>query len=219
MVNVYESDAEQIEQLKRIWREYGIAIVIGIVLAVIVGATWRIYIHHRERTLAHASMRYEQLLTNVVNGNTSDVALEANRLMNRYPNTPYASLAALQLARQDIYIANLPDAEDKLRWVFKSGSSPALREIARIRLARVLLAENHPQQALDLLSGGRDSSFAAAAWEIKGDALLALGKPADAKIAYKNALSTFPGIEVIRPLLQMKLDNLASATDVAGNQS
>lgn len=210
MVEIYESDAEQIEQLKRIWREYGIAIVAGIFLAVIVGLIWRVYQHRYEHMLEHASMRYEQLLTNVVNGNTAAVAEEANRLITRYPKTPYAALAALQLARQDVYIANLQDAEAKLRWVIKSGNTPALREIARIRLARVLVEEKQPDQALSLLNTNPDAPFAAATWEVKGDALLTLGKTADAKIAYNNALKAFPGVEVIRPLLQMKVDDLAS---------
>lgn len=209
MVDVYASEAEQVEQLKRIWKDYGIAIVVGVALALLIGFGWRYYQYRHERTLEHASMRYEQLITNVVNNNTAAVENQANRLMNRYPHTPYASFAALLLARQDVYLANLSDAEDKLRWVMKHGTSLALRDMSKVRLARVLIAENKPQNALDLLNGKISTAYVAAAWEVQGDALLALEKPAEAKAAYKNALANFPGYDVIRPVLQMKIDELA----------
>jgi len=218
MVDIYASEAEQIESLKKIWREYGVAIVVGVLLALLVSFGWRYYQHRREHNLEHASMRYEQLLTNVVNGNTQAVEIQANRLITRYPHTPYAEFAALQLARQDVYVWNLADAENKLRWVIKHGDNVALREIARIRLARVLLAENQPQQALDLLKQTDDTAYAAAAREVEGDALLALGKPDEARTAYQNALKAFPGFEVIRPLLQMKLDDLAGPAQTGASK-
>lgn len=219
MVDVYANDAEQVEQLKKIWREYGVAVIVGVLIAIIIGFGWRYYQHRHEHTLEHASMRYEQLLTNVVNGNIQAVDTQANRLMNRYPHTPYAQLAALQLARQDVYIGNLAAADDRLHWLLKHGDNIALREIARVRLARVLIAEKKPQDALDILKDADNSAYAAAAQEAKGDALLALGKPAQARAAYQTALKTFPGFEVIRPLLQMKLDDLATADTKESQQS
>lgn len=213
MVDIYTSESEQIEQLKKLWREYGIAIVIGVIIALLLGFGWRAYQYRHEHTLAHASMRYEQLLTNVVNGNTDAVEAGANRLMARYPKTPYAGFAALQLARQDVYQNKLGEAEDKLKWVIKNGDNTTLRTLAQLRLTRVYLTDNKPQQALDLLEQLDDKSFSPAAYEIKGDVLVALGKKAEAKQSYENALKSFQGFEVIQPILQMKLEDLAESTD------
>lgn len=209
MIDVYASDKEQVEHLKKIWREYGMAIVVGVILAVILGAGWRYLQHHKEHSLEHASMRYEQLLTNVVNGNTEEVESHANRLMERYPHTPYAEFGALQLARQKIYQGDLSQAGEKLQWVMKHGDSSALREIARVRAARVLLAQSKPEEALKLLDKVDDNAYMAAVLEVKGDILLAQGKALEAKNSYAAALNFFPGLEVIQPLVQMKLDDLA----------
>jgi predicted negative regulator of RcsB-dependent stress response len=213
MVGGYATEREQIEQIKGWWKDYGAPVIIGVLIALLAGFGWRYLQQRHEKILEHASMRYEQLLTNAVNGNTDAVRAQANRLIERYPHTPYAELAALQLARQDVYQSKLSDAEMRLRWVMKHGDNPALREVARLRVARVLLAENQPQQALDLLQDSDDASFDPAAFEIKGDALLALGRAADARAAYQAALKAFPAFEAVQPLLQMKIDNLAGATN------
>lgn len=206
-VNAY-TEAEQLELLKKWWHEYGTAAIVGIVLALILGFGWRAWQQHREQKLAHVSMRYEQLLTNVVNGNSAAVQHNANRLIERYPHTSYTQLAALQLVRQDIYQNKLADAVDKLQWVMKHGDDPALREVARLRLARVLLAQNQTQQALDVLNDLEDKAYQPVALEIKGDVYAAMGQSAQARDAYTQALKALPEFAVMQPLLQMKLDNL-----------
>lgn len=213
MVEVYQSDKEQIEHLKKLWHEYGMAIAIGIVIALIAGFGWRYWMQKHENTLVHASARYEQLLTNVVNGNSGAVRTQAVRLMDRYHHTPYAAFAALQVARQDVEEGNLSDAENQLVWAMKHGKSSSLREVARIRAARVLLAEQQPQQALTLLNQVDDPSFMATLWQVRGDVLVSLGKPADAKVAYQNALKAFPDFEEVQPLLEMKINDLANANN------
>lgn len=213
MFHIYANEAEQVEHIKKLWQEYGIAIVIGVLIALIAGFGWRYLQQRHEHTLEHASMRYEQLLTNVVNGNSGAVENQADRLMTRYPRTPYAEFAALQLARQDVYQNKLADAETRLQWVMKNGDTKALREVARIRAARVLVAQNKPKDALDLLNTSDDTAYDAAAWDVKGDALLLTGQAADARDAYQHALQAFPGFEVIQPMLQMKIDNLAGAVN------
>lgn len=213
MVDIYESEAEQVEHLKKIWREYGVATIVGVIIAITLGFGWRFYQQRHEHILEHASMRYEQLLTSVVNGNAAAVEVQANRLIDRYPHTPYAEFAALQLARQDVYQNKLADAESKLRWVTKHGDSPALREVAKVRLARVLLAEKQPQQALDVLNTTADEkAYVGIALEVKGDALLALGKTTEARAAYEAAMKAFPGFEATQPLLEMKYEDLAGAS-------
>jgi predicted negative regulator of RcsB-dependent stress response len=205
------NEAEQIEQLKRWWQEYGVAAMIGVALALVLGFGWRYWQNHREQKLAHVSMRYEQLLTNVVNGNAVAVEIQANRLIERYPHTPYTQLAALQLARQYVYQNRLADAEDKLEWVMAHGDNSSLRQIARLRAARAYLADKQPNKALDLLDTTDDKAYEAVAWELKGDILAAMNKDAEARDAYHTALNKMPSLAVMQPLLKMKIDNLTGA--------
>lgn len=121
MVDIYATETEQVEQIKKLWREYGIATLVGVLIALIVGFGWRHWQERREHILEHASMRYEQLVTNAVNGNSDAVENIAIRLIGRYPQTPYAEFAALQLARQDVYQGKLDDAAERLDWAMKEG--------------------------------------------------------------------------------------------------
>ena len=210
-VNAY-TEAEQIELLKRWWGEYGTAAIIGIILALILGFGWRYWQQHHEQQLAHVSMRYEELLTSVVNGNTDAVENNANGLIERYPHTAYTQLAALQLARQDVYQNKLADAETKLTWVRQHGDDPALREVARLRAARVYLADNQAQKALDVLNKIDDKAYQPVALEVQGDVYAAMGQNDKARDAYQQALKALPEFAVMQPLLQMKLDNLPAAT-------
>lgn len=207
----YMNENEQVEQLKKWWREYGVAMIVGILIAVIGGFGWHGWQQHREKVLNHASMRYEQLLTSIMNGETTTAETRANRLIARYPHTPYAQLAALQLARQAVYQNKFSEAEDKLLWLSKHGDSDSLRAVANIRLARVLLTDKKPQEALDVLAKNNNKAYVAAVEEVRGDVLVSQGKTADAKQAYENALKAFPAIEVMQPLLRMKLEDLATA--------
>jgi len=206
------TENEQVEQLKKWWHEYGTAALIGMFIAVVGGFGWHAWQQKQENILSHASMRYEQLLTNIVNNNAPAAEAGANRLIKVYSHTPYAQLAALQLARQAVYAGKLGQAEEKLFWLSKHGKSDALRSVANIRLARVLLADKKPQVALEVLTKNTNAAYLAAVEEIKGDIYVSLGKITEARKAYKNALKAFPALEVMQPLLQMKLDDLAVDT-------
>ena len=75
-----------------------------------------------------------------------------------------------------------------------------------MRAARVYIAQNQPQQALDLLAKQKGSTFAGLVEEVRGDALLALKKPQEARQAYAQALKLIPDVENTRPILEMKYD-------------
>lgn len=215
-MNAY-NETEQVELLKKWWREYGVAIIAGIVIALILGIGWRYWQQHREQQLAHVSMRYEQMLTNVVNGDTAAVENNANRLIERYPHTPYTQLAALQLARQDVYQNKLDAAQAKLEWVMQRGDNPALRQVARLRYVRILLAQNQAEKALDVLNKVDDKHYEPIILELKGDVFAAAGKIPAAREAYQHALKALPGFAVMQPLLEMKLDNLPADQTTKGN--
>jgi predicted negative regulator of RcsB-dependent stress response len=205
------NEADQVELIKKWWHEYGTAIIIGIIVAIALGYGWRAWQAHHEKQLAHASMRYEQLLTNIVNGNSTAAEEQANRLMDRYRHTPYAELAGLQLARQEIYRGDFSEAERNLRWVMNRGDTPALRQVSRLRVARLLLYQKHFDDALALLQDVDDKSYMPAIDEVRGDILAAKGDVAGARLAYQAAATNkiIPDLVVMQPLLQMKLDDLA----------
>jgi len=75
----------------------------------------------------------------------------------------------------------------------------------------VLIAQDQAQQALKELAGIPSGQYAALSAELRGDALLKLGKSSEARDAYQQAMAKLDkdNDAPARHALQMKLDNLS----------
>lgn len=222
-MSVYTTDQQQLDQFHQWWKNNGTSTIIIFVLALSLSFGWRFWLQHRETVLTQASANYEQLLNNGVNNNNTAAIQVANILMQDYPHTPYAPLAALMLARQFVNQGDYHDAENQLIWVMHNGHNKSIRQIARLRAARVLLTQNQAQQALLMLNKVDDKSYLPVVYEISGDCYVALGQLDQARLSYQQAIKILPGYDVAQPILRMKLDNLSvantSLTTDAGNAS
>jgi len=211
-VSAYLTEQQQIDQIAAWWKKYGLSTVIIFVIALAAGIGWRFWLQHREVKLARGSTHYEELLNAVVNDDTVNAMKEANLLKSNYRYTPYAALATLMLARDYVYQNNYSKAEKELTWVMKHASTNSLKEIARLRFARILNQEDKPQEALKLLEKTNDAAYLPMINEVKGDSLLLLNQKDSARTAYQQALSSIPGYAAMRPVLAMKLNNLAAGS-------
>jgi len=207
----YLTEQEQIQQLKNWIKQYGMTIIAGIIIALLLAAGWRYWQNYQNRLLTHASLLYDQMLTSRAQNNTESATLQAAKLKSDYKSTPYAKMAAFLLAREATLKKNYPEAINQLNWVIDNSHQTAMREIARIRIARILIAEKNPDAALSTLKKLDDKSFIGLVDEVRGDALSAKEDASAARKAYQLALSEIPDAEVNRPILQMKYDNLAVA--------
>jgi predicted negative regulator of RcsB-dependent stress response len=206
----YLTEQEQIELLKSWIKQYSLVIIAGVVMAGIAIFGWRTWQDRQIRILSHASAVYDEMLTARAQNNATATHVQAQKLFDHYANTTYGPFAALMLARDAIAAQHYSEAETHLQWAFKHGDSAAIRQIARLRLARLYIAEQKPSDSLALLDDTDDASFNGLSYEVKGDAYLAMNNKPAAREAYKQALESLPNAEVIRPLLQMKYDNLAT---------
>lgn len=206
----YMTEQEQIQQLKNWVKQYGVTIIAGILIALAVTSGWRYWQDYRNRILSHASSVYDEMLTLRAQGNSNGAIIQAKKLLTHYDNSPYAPMAALMLARDAVLKKNYPEAHTQLQWVIHHSKDKAIREIARLRIARLLIAEKKPQEALDFLKKVEDKNFNGLIDEIRGDAFISMNDTASARSAYQLALEELPNAEVTRPILQMKYDNLAT---------
>ncbi len=206
----YLTEQEQIELLKNWIKQYSLVILAGVLLAVIAISGWRYWQQRQNKILSHASAVYDEMLTMRAQNDSTKNAVQAQKLFGHYANTVYGEMAALMLAREASSKKNFPEAIKQLNWVLAHSAVPALEQITRIRLARVLIADHQAQKAISTLEKVEDSSFNGLTDEVKGDAYLELGNTSMARQSYQQALSELPNAEVIRPLLRMKYDNLTS---------
>lgn len=189
-MDVYLSEKEQIQKIKDWWKKYGTTLLVC--LAIFAGGTfgWRYWQQYKVKRAEQASNLYMQMLSADLAHQTNNVQLYAQHLMADYSSTPYASFAALTLARENVNANDLKSAKGNLYWVVDHSGNKSLRQIAKIREARVLLALNQSQQALDLLNKVDDKAYGALIAETRGDIFLSLGNKTKALQQYQAALKS-----------------------------
>ncbi len=207
-MSAYQSDEEQVEALKKWWKENGKAAVAGVVLGLggIVG--WQAWTQHQTSIAEQTSAQYQQLSMAINTGNIESAAKQAELLISKQSKSAYAQFAALSMARQHLEQGDAAAAQDQLSWVMGSSSEPAIKQIARLRLARIKLSEGDVAGAAKLASEASKDAFAGEFAQLQGDIALANNDKETARKLYQEALDNKVGDA---ELVQMKLDDLAVA--------
>jgi predicted negative regulator of RcsB-dependent stress response len=204
-------EQEQIDSLKTWWKMYG-NLVTGVVVAASLAVIgWQGWNWYQRGQAAQAAAIYSVLEQAVAARDAQRVKSAAGELAEKFGSTSYATLGALLAARQSFDAGDLKTAKAQLGWAAEHAKDE-LKDLARLRLAAVLLDEQAFDEALKQLEATPAPAFAVRYLELKGDVLVAQGKKADARTAYKAALDKDEGGERPgRELLRQKLDNLGDA--------
>jgi predicted negative regulator of RcsB-dependent stress response len=208
-VEVYTSEHDQVEALRRWWNKNGRSVVIGVALALIGIFGWQAWQRQQAATAAAAAADYEALLSAV--GSDEEKAAEiGSGIVSQFPDTVYADLSNMTLAAAAVDKGDLDGAEAHLRWVVQNGHEANLKALAKLRLARVELSRGNAEAALKLVDGLEAAGLDGYLLETKGDILAALNKPAEARDAYAQALEQYSEVPSKQPLVTMKLNDLAA---------
>lgn len=203
-----ENEREQIEELRRWWKENGRTAVIGVILGLGAVAGWNGWQRYQQGQQEMASVRYEQLLAEVKDGNHAQAVVHAKSLIEDFPRSGYAPLAALLAARGALADGNAEEARKELRWAIAHGKDLAVRDLARLRLGRLLIQLQDNASALALANKIETPSFRGLGAELKGDALVASGESEKARAAYADALKSTDLPAASRARIRMKLDDI-----------
>lgn len=216
-MSVHLSEEEQLEVLKRWWKDYGRTIIIA-VLVVVVGyfgfTTWQ---DQKRQAAEKASVMYEELLklVNVEPGKTisdadkATVTHLAGQLKEANSKSMYAHSAAFFLAKLAVEDNKLDAAVSELKWVLSAKPDAATEQLARLRLARVLTAQKAYDEALAQLTPEPAAAFVADYAEARGDIFKLQGDLNAARTSFEKALTSIdPQQQERYMLLQMKVDDL-----------
>lgn len=207
------TEEQQVEALKRWWADNGKAVIVG--LAIGLGAVfgWRAWVSYEHGEAEQSSALYQQVLHGLEAGDRAAVVQVSAQLMDAYERTAYAPLAALAQARADLESGDLKAADAQLDWVIQHGDREELKYVARLRRARVLVALDRGEEALQVLAADQPpASFASLYAELRGDLQLRLGHREDARKSYQKALASLSGDQGKRSeTLQVKLDDLGTS--------
>ncbi len=198
------TEKEQLEEIAKWWDENKMYVITGLVLGAGVLGGWN-YFKTQKLTRAYsASALHSSLADAVASGNADAASAAASQLAGDYGSTPYAALAPLTLAKLHVDNGDLDAAADALSQALDAPAE--ISYVARLRLARVRLAQDRPSDALTVLEGPA-GTFAPLFAEVRGDAHAALGDKDQAKAAYEKALDSSGGA-LDRNMIQMKVDAL-----------
>ncbi len=207
-MEVYNSEQDQVEALKAWWDKWGKLVIVGIIALLVGVFGWRNWVDRQVSMADAASLAYYQMVE--IAPHDSDTAMEIGRqIVGEFSSTIYARMAAMQLARLAVEQGQLETAEAHLRSVAEQRGLPELQTVARLRLAKVLMAQARYAEALTVLEhdGG---SIQAAYDELRGDLLLAQGDSSAAVEAYRSALSAMLEAPAAASLVEMKLADLGA---------
>ncbi len=209
MAHLDLEEQEQLAQLKSWWASYGNAIVFALVLAALLFSGWQGWRYWQASQSGAASNLFEVLTKATQGTEVKAVRDSSGELLEKYPRTLYASMGALLSAKYFFDKGDLKAAKAQLQWVIENTASEEFRDIARVRLANVLLDEKAHDEALKQLEAKHGEAFEAQFATLRGDILVAKGQAADARTAYKFALQKAgEKNRGVQDSIQMRLDAL-----------
>ena len=209
-MEAYETDDERVEAIKKWWKENGVSLLSGLVIGVSGLVGWNLWTDHNRGIGDQASMVYTRMMASIAQSKPDQALTSAGELVTNFSDSSYAIHAALAMAKVKVEQGDLVAATSQLRWAMGHASQAAMKHIARLRLARVLLAQEKHDAALAELAGIETGSFKAMYEELRGDTLLAQGKNKEAHAAFQSAINTLEPTSQSRVMLQMKIDGIGN---------
>lgn len=182
-------EQEQLSAIKAWWNQWGNAItwvVIAISAAIIGQQAWGWY--NRDQSVK-ASAVFDTLQEAALAGDLKKTREAAGELTEHYGSSPYAALGALLSAKVHVENSDTKTARAQLEWVKDKAPEDMLRDLARLRLAYVMIEEQAFDDAAKLLDGKAEASLEARFLEARGDLHLMRDQRDEARAAYQSALT------------------------------
>lgn len=196
----FKTDEEKAEDIKAWWKENGTSVVVGVALAIGGLFGWDYYKGWKLEQAEQASALYSQAQT------SDKQQVELGVLQKDYANTPYAAIASLEQAKISAQSGDYDAATNTLQWVIDNSAEDYFKDVARLRMARVLLAQDKTDAAMTIADSTFPAAYESLVAELKGDIYTAKQDKTAAQQAYQRAILT--NSDGSNEFIQMKLDNL-----------
>ena len=205
-------EQEQLDEFKAWWKLHGPKVVVLITTLVVVYLGYQGWHYYQDQHSLKASTQYENLLKLDITDakNLKAIQSVSAQLMDKYSSTPYAGRAALTAAKANFQANEIKSAKSQLEWAANNAKEDAIQAMALLELASLQFEEKDYAGALKTLGKKHTSGFDGLFADLKGDVLVAQGKPADAKVAYKEALEKLDSQGRLLKFTQHKLEVLGN---------
>jgi predicted negative regulator of RcsB-dependent stress response len=201
-------EQDQIDDLKAWWTRWGGTISTGLLIGALVIAGvqgWRWYAGNRAQ---EAAALYTALSEAGRKGDNARARDAVTSLEEKFASTGYAPRAALLYARILYDAGDRAGAKLQLQWAIDHGDEDELKAIARYRLAQAQVDERAFDQALATLDAKHPAAFDGLYADLRGDALAAADRTAEARAAYETAVAKLDSKSQYLQFVRVKLDAL-----------
>ena len=210
-MEIYNSEEQQVEAIKRFWKENGTAIIAGVVLGLGGWYGWRYFQDQQLNSIMTASSAYSKLLESQEKAAANpELLAQFQTFVDENNDSSYALLAAFAAAKEAVAKEDYATAAKQLNWVMTTATQPEIKALAQLRLARVQNEQKDYPAALATLALAVPEAFKAQQQELTGDVLVNSAELAKAKTAYQAAVAASKDAQ--NPILKVKLDELAHVT-------
>ena len=204
------TDQQQAARVRGWVREYAPAAIVAVAIGIGGYFGYNQWQLGQDRRAGEASELYEDFRAAIESGDSDSAGTLLESLVADYEGSGYADHARLLMAKEYVDTTQPSLAEQELQGVIATTSNGDLRQLARLRLARVYLYMDRPEDGLETL----DTEVYSPAWrqlteDMRGDLHQALGHTEEARAAYQAALEHSGQIDAA--WIRLKLDHLAAA--------
>jgi len=203
-------EQEQLDALKAFWNQYGNLITWVLVLVLGAYAAWNGWTYYQRDQATKASAMFDALDVAAAAGDADKAGRVFGDLKERFPRTAFAQQGALAAARVQFDKGQLDAARAALAWAADNGPEEALRAVARLRLAGMLIGLKQYDEAIKQLDAAKAPNFEGLVADRRGDALYAAGKKDEARTAWQAAWKAMDEKLDYRHLVEAKLTALGA---------
>lgn len=207
MSEAYETEEEQIEAIKRWWKENGRSIILGLVLGIGGIGGFRFWQSNVDEQAKLGSMHFEEVVALSASDQKEFIA-KVLEVESEHAGKSYADLTAFVAAKKLVKEKDYKSAKEQLEWVIKNSSRESFVHIARIRLVKVMLQLNEAKEALSLIKDINSTGFESTYAELRGDLHAVLKDYTNAKAEYQVALNKINPGDRRGVAIEMKSNNL-----------
>ncbi len=207
-MEIYDTEEEQLDALKRWWKENGQSAIVGLIVGIAIILGWNYWQGHKNEQNNQASALYDQLLKAVAGDQNDSAEKLAERLQQQFSSTEYAAYSGLLQAKIKVQKGDLAAARSILEKLAVN-SDQEISNIAKIRLVRLMMANGEFEKALQLINDvdpAKIANFSGNYDELVGDLYVALDRLDQARTSYQKAMENGSR----SPLLQLKIDDLTA---------
>ena len=201
-------EQEQVDALKAWWKQHGNKALGLLALFVASVAAWNGWQGYQARQAGEAAALFDVLRKELSSNNVKRIREVGGQLIDKYPRTAYAVDAAMFVAKANFESGDSKSAKAQYQWVIDHAKQAQSQDLARMRLAVVLLDEKNYVESLKLLEAKHDAAFDPLFSDLKGDVYALQGKSREARTAYQAAIAALPKDAQFKNYVQIKLDAL-----------